>query len=234
MRVDEPDTFDPATTLVAVGRPLLLPGDTVAVTLQTRDATGQPLVIDGATVVFSAQGGSSVGAFLPVVDHQDGTYSANFVGATSGTAFTITAQVNGEPIASALPTLRVVGFTRIAAAGTVILSPDSGSGGFTCGIITTGDMCCWGLSRFGVRGNGVVAGDEGNVVPGFEPTLVAGGHQWTDVAAGSAHVCAVASTGVIYCWGGGWIGQLGDGVFGSYPTDGVTTPAPVSGDGTLH
>ena len=151
----EPDTgIDPATTSVTVGRPLLLPGDTVTVTLQTRDATGQPLVIEGATVVFSAQGGSSVGAFLPVVDHQDGTYSAKFVGATPGTALTITAQVDGEPIASALPTLRVVGFTRIAVAGTIILSPDSGSGGFTCGIITTGDMYCWGLYRFGIRGNG--------------------------------------------------------------------------------
>jgi len=85
------DTFDPATTVMTVGRPLLLAGDTVALTLQTRDATGQPLVIDGATVVFSTQGGSSVGAFLPVVDHQDGTYSANFVGATPGTALTIIA-----------------------------------------------------------------------------------------------------------------------------------------------
>jgi alpha-tubulin suppressor-like RCC1 family protein len=218
------DTFDPATTVVTVGRPLLLPGDTVAVTLQTRAATGEPLVIEGATVVFSAQGGSSAGAFLPVVDHQDGTYSANFVGATPGTALTITAQVNGEPVVSALPTLRVVGFTRIVAA----------TGEFTCGIITTGDMYCWGLSMFGVRGNGVVGGDEGSVEPGFEPTLVAGGHQWTDVAAGSAHVCAVANTGVIYCWGGGWFGQLGDGVFGPYPTDGVTTPTPVSGGGTFR
>jgi alpha-tubulin suppressor-like RCC1 family protein/predicted small lipoprotein YifL len=232
-----PDTFDPATTVMTVGRPLLLAGDTVAVTLQTRDATGQPLVIDGATVVFSAQGGSSVGAFLPVVDHQDGTYSANFVGATPGTALTITAQVDGEPIASALPTLRVVGFTRIAAAGTIILDPDSGSGGFTCGIITTGDMYCWGLARHGIRGDGHEGGDQGEgvIIPGFEPTLVAGGHQWTDVAAANGHVCAVASTGVIYCWGAGLNGQLGNGLSGdSIFFVPFLTPAPVSGDGTFR
>jgi len=212
-----------------------MPDDTVAVTLQTRDAMGQPMAIDGATVVFSAQGGSSLGAFLPVVDHHDGTYSANFVGTTLGTALTITAQVNGEPITSALPTLQIVGFTRIVAAGETILDPDSGSGGFSCGIITTGDMYCWGLSRFGVRGNGQEPGDEGTSEPGFEPTLVAGGHQWTDVAAGNYHVCAVASTGVIYCWGGGWSGQLGNGLSGSaIYLQPFPTPAPVSGDGIFR
>jgi alpha-tubulin suppressor-like RCC1 family protein len=228
-------TFDPAMTLVTAGRPLLLPGDTVALTVELRDHTGQPLAIPGATVAFLAQGGSSVGAFLPVVDHQDGTYSASFVGSTPGTALTITAQVNGDPITSASPMLRVVGFTRIVAAGATILSPDSGSGGFTCGIITTGDMYCWGASRFGVRGDGRQPGDEGTVEPGFEPTIVTGGHQWTDVAAGSNHVCAVASTGVVYCWGGAWSGQLGDGLSGDslYPLS-FPTPAPVAGDATFE
>src|SRR4051812_15246960 len=108
--------IDPAMSLVTVSRPLLLPGDTVQVTLQARDAGGQPLIVDAAAVAFSSQGGSG-GTFLPVVDHQDGTYTANFVGTTPGTALTITAQLDGRAVTSTLPTLRVVGFTRIVAAG---------------------------------------------------------------------------------------------------------------------
>ena len=64
---------DPPVSLVTVSRPLLLAGDTVQVTLQVRDGRGQPLILDGATVTFSSQGGSSLGGFLPVVDHQNGT-----------------------------------------------------------------------------------------------------------------------------------------------------------------
>jgi invasin-like protein/regulator of chromosome condensation (RCC1) repeat-containing protein/Regulator of Chromosome Condensation (RCC1) repeat protein len=221
--------IDPALSLVTVSRPLLLPGDTVQVTLQARDAAGQPLVVDGATVVFSSQGGSSGGAFLPVVDQQDGRYTANFVGATPGTAVTIAAQIDGHAITSTLPTLRVVGFTRIVAAGaTVVTTEGTTTGGFTCGIITTGDMFCWGISWFGIRGNGTA----GNMEPGLEPTLVGGGHRWTEVAAGNFFLCAVAVDGIVHCWGDGDVGQLGNGLQGNPPD--ITVPAPVSGSATYR
>jgi hypothetical protein len=221
---DPDDEFDPAMTLVTVERPLLLAGDTVQVTLQARDAAGQPVILDGATVVFSPQGGTSVGAFLPVVDHQDGTYSTNFVGTTLGTALTIEAQVNGTPITSTQPTLRVVGFTRIAAAGATQVSTVTTTGGFTCGIITTSDMYCWGISWFGIRGNGTAGSPE----PGLEPTRVSGGFQWTDVAAGNYFVCAVTGGGGIYCWGDNDLGQLGNGQSCSAPD--MTVPGPMSGN----
>jgi alpha-tubulin suppressor-like RCC1 family protein len=224
-----PPEVDPAMTLVTVDRPLLLPGDTVQVTLQLRDAAGQPLILAGATVVFSSQGGSSAGAFLPVEDQDDGTYSAGFVGATVGTPLTITAQVNGEAITSAPPTLRVVGFTRVAAAGaTFVGAQTTTTGGFTCGIITTGDMYCWGISWFGVRGNGTA----GDTEPGLEPTLVSGGLGWTDVSAGRYFVCGIAVGGAAYCWGDGDVGQLGNGASGSPPN--VTAPAPVSGNHNIR
>src|SRR2546421_3182441 len=219
---------DPAATLVTVGRPLLFAGDTVPVTLQTRNAAGLPLTVGGATVVFSSQGGTSVGAFLPTVDHHDGTYSAAFVGATMGTAVTIASRINGEPVASAPPTLRVVGFTRIVAAGATLVGAQTTTGGFTCGIITTGDMYCWGISWFGIRGNGTT----GNMSPGMEPTLVGGGHQWTDVAAGNYFLCGVAEGGRLYCWGDGDVGELGNGLSGNPPD--VTTPAPGSGNHTFR
>jgi hypothetical protein len=217
------DQIDPGTSSVTVGRPLLLPGDTVSVTLQVRDEAGQPLTLDGATVVFSTQGGSIAGAFLPVVDHQNGTFTANFVGGAPGDPLTIAAHINGQPITSTLPTLRVVGFHRIVAAGATLVGAETTTGGFTCGIITTGDMYCWGISWFGIRGNGTA----GSMEPGLEPTLVSGGHLWTEVAAGNYYLCAAATDGTMYCWGDGDVGQLGNGLSGGPPD--VTVPAPVSG-----
>src|SRR5207247_736260 len=115
---NQPDTkIDLARTLVTVGRPLLFAGDTVPVTLQTRNAAGQPLTAGGATVVLSTQGGTSGGTFLSVVDRHDGTYSADFAGETMGTAITIASGVEGEGVGSTPPPLRVRGRHRVLAAG---------------------------------------------------------------------------------------------------------------------
>lgn len=225
--VTGPDTkIDPAKTVVTVALPLLLPGDTVTVTLQARNAEGQAITAGGATVVFSVQGGSSTGTFTPVLDHHDGTYSASFIAGSVGTSLTIISQINGAPVTSAQPTVRVVGFTRIAAAGATVVGAQTTTGGFTCGIITTGDMYCWGVAWQGVRGNGTSTG----VVPGLVPTVVAGGHQWTEVAAGDWYVCALATGGVVYCWGGNDLSELGQGAPSGMD---VTLPTPVSGDSTF-
>jgi alpha-tubulin suppressor-like RCC1 family protein len=189
-------------TLVTVGRPLLLPGDTVPVTLRARDGAGQPLTAGGATVVFSLQGGSSAGTFLPVVDHHDGSYSADFVGETMGTAVTIASSINGETVTSTPPTLRVVGFTRIIAAGATLVGVQTTTGGFTCGIITTGDMYCWGANRNGWLGNGTTA-------DALVPTAVSGGHAFTQLSGGQDHTCGVRTDGNAYCWGGNDKGELG-------------------------
>lgn len=220
--------IDPAMSTISVVRPILFADDTVRVTLHTRDALNHPLTFGGAAVVFSSQGGGSTGTFLPVVDNLD-TYSSDFVGASMGTALTITASTDGAPVTSSLPTLRVVGFTRIAAAGTTQGGAQTTTAGFTCGIITTGDMYCWGVSWFGVRGNGTF----GSLTPGLEPTLVGGGHTWTDVAAGMYFVCAVATSGSLYCWGSGGAGELGNGISGHGSSDNVAIPTQISGNGTF-
>src|SRR5213076_1914174 len=138
-------------------------------------------------------------------------YSADFAGETMGTAITIASRINGEAVTSTPPTLRVVGFTRIVAAGATMVGAPTTIGGFTCGIITTGAMYCWGISWLGIRGNS----DGGSTQPGLVPTLVGGGHQWSDVAAGNYFVCAVAVGGGVYCWGDGDVGQLGNGLSGN-------------------
>src|SRR5256714_4215219 len=142
---NQPDTkIDLARTLVTVGRPLLFAGDTVPVTLQTRNAAGQPLTAGGATVVFSAQGGTSVGTFLSVVDRHDGTYSADFAGETMGTAITIASRIQCEAVTSTPPTLRVVGVTRIVAARAPLVGGPNTTRGLPLGIITTRALFCWG------------------------------------------------------------------------------------------
>jgi alpha-tubulin suppressor-like RCC1 family protein len=220
---------DPTKSTISMARPLLFVDDTVRATLQTRDALNHPLVFGGASIVFSSQGGSSVGTFRPVVDNQNGTYSADFVGVSIGTALTIPASIDGAPISSTLPTVRVVGFTRIAAAGATQVGGVITTAGYTCAIITTGDMYCWGVSWFGVLGNGSL----GSLSPGPTPTLVAGGHHWTDVAAGMYYVCAVESGGSVFCWGGGGAGELGNGNIGHGSADNVAIPTPISGGGTF-
>jgi len=225
-----PNRIDPTKSTLSVVRPLLFVDDTVRITLHGRNALSNPLPFGGATVVFSSSGGTSTGTFQPVVDNQNGTYSADFVGVSLGTPLTITASIDGAPVTSTLPTVRVVGFTRIAAAGaTQVNAVTTTTAGYTCGIITTGDMYCWGVSWFGVLGNGSF----GSLTPGPTPTLVSGGHQWTDVATGMYYVCAVANGGSVFCWGSGGSGEIGNGNFGDGSADNVAIPTPISGAGTF-
>ena len=218
--------IDLTKSTITVARPLLFVDDTVRATLQARDALDHPLTFGGTAIVFSSQAGSSVGTFRPVVDSQNGTYSADFTGVSIGSPLTIAASVDGAAVASSMPTMRVVGFTRIAAGGAAQTGAQTTStAGFTCGIITTGDMYCWGVSWFGVLGNGSF----GSFSPGPTPTLVVGGHQWTDVSAGMNYVCAIASDSRVFCWGGGDSGQIGNGNFGHGSMDNVAVPTPISG-----
>src|SRR4029077_17857568 len=76
---------DPTKSTLSVVRPLLFVDDTVRTTLQTRDALNHPLTFGGAAIDFSSQGGTSVGTFRPIVDNQNGIYSADFVGVSLGT-----------------------------------------------------------------------------------------------------------------------------------------------------
>lgn len=219
---------DAGKSTITLTRPLLFVDDTVLATLQARDARSNPLTTGGATVIFSSMGsatGSSSLTVIPTVDRGDGTYTSNVIGSGIGSGRTVIASIDGIPV-QATPNLRVVGFTKIAATGSTWVGATTTTGGYTCGIITTGDMYCWGVSWFGIRGSGT----PGAFAPGPAATLVSGGHQWTDVATGMYYACAVAGGGTMYCWGDGDIGEQGNGAFGNPPD--VQTPTPVSGNGT--
>jgi alpha-tubulin suppressor-like RCC1 family protein len=75
---------------------------------------------------------------------------------------------------------------------------------------------CWGWNLQGQLGDGTTTNR--NV-----PTLVQGGHQWTQITTGRTHTCAVNDIGVAYCWGDGANGRLGHGGTANKPI-----PTPVS------
>ncbi|MCU0277577.1 MAG: hypothetical protein MUE31_01655, partial [Candidatus Nanopelagicales bacterium] len=78
--------------------------------------------------------------------------------------------------------------------------------GYTCAILSTGTVQCWGSNEYGQLGNGTRT-DIG--VP--TPVSVKGIRNATAIAAGARHACAVLSTGTVECWGRNRLGQLGDG-----------------------
>lgn len=58
-----------------------------------------------------------------------------------------------------------------------------------------------------------------------EPFATTTIRHYTDVATGGQHTCAIAESGVAYCWGKGELGQLGNG-----SPDDVANPRPVAGN----
>lgn len=89
----------------------------------------------------------------------------------------------------------------------------------TCGVTTGGDAYCWGRNDDGQLGDGNLGTDS------HTPVLVAGGHVFQSISAGTVHTCGVTTGGDAYCWGRNNLGQLGDGNVGT----GVDTPVAVTG-----
>ena len=77
----------------------------------------------------------------------------------------------------------------------------------TCALDSTGAAYCWGLGTSGQLGNNSTAQ---SLVPVAVTTSgVLAGKTLTQLAAGTAHVCALDSAGAAYCWGSNGDGQLG-------------------------
>jgi alpha-tubulin suppressor-like RCC1 family protein len=75
----------------------------------------------------------------------------------------------------------------------------------TCALRSDQVLLCWGDN-----GNGEVGvGEESEIFPPTPVESTVG--EWSALAVGDEHTCAVAGDGVIYCWGGNGDGQLGTG-----------------------
>ncbi len=99
------------TSVVTAAPDSIAVGDSSLFTLLTKDAAGNPLTTGGHTITFAVSGGSSAGTLRSVVDHGNGTYTAEFVGTGAGTTLTVTASIDGTPpvISTAVVTVTSAG-----------------------------------------------------------------------------------------------------------------------------
>ncbi len=90
---------------------------------------------------------------------------------------------------------------------------------FTCALLETGAVHCWGANSFGQLGDGTRVARTG-------PAPIASGARFRSLSAGWGHACAAERTGRLLCWGINTLGQLGTGG----TSDGESVPAPVTQD----
>jgi len=90
----------------------------------------------------------------------------------------------------------------------------------TCGFMSGGVAYCWGDGESGQLGNGSTTSSS---VP---MAVIAGGLTFTAVSAGYLHTCGVTPSGVAYCWGDNYYGELGTG-----STTSSSVPVAVTGGG---
>lgn len=77
---------------------------------------------------------------------------------------------------------------------------------FTCALLASGEVNCWGDNTFGTLGNSAVGSQS------LTPVKVNLDERATDVVAGRNHACALLSqTNSVVCWGRGFGGRLGNG-----------------------
>ena len=88
----------------------------------------------------------------------------------------------------------------------------------TLGLRATGQLYAWGLATSGRLG-------DNSTVAKSSPVLVSGGFvDWISASAAESHNLGLRANGVLYAWGAGTSGRLGDGT-----TLGKSSPVVVSG-----
>ena len=80
---------------------------------------------------------------------------------------------------------------------------------FSCGLLFSGEVKCWGNNQFGQLGLGHTRQVGDNTSDVFESVNLGGGA--LKIAVGGNHACALLSEGKVRCWGYNNSGQLGLG-----------------------
>ena len=75
---------------------------------------------------------------------------------------------------------------------------------FSCAVLTSRRVYCWGANEAGQLGNGTTTGTER-----AEP--ISSSLEFVEVEAGMSHTCALTVLGEAWCWGTNSWGQVGDG-----------------------
>ena len=94
----------------------------------------------------------------------------------------------------------------------------------TCGLTSAGDAYCWGYNAYGQVGNGTAGGGDGqgngsHAADQPSPVRVTGSKTFSTLVANGYNTCGLTSSGVAYCWGNNYFGQIGDGTGGNGFTD---------------
>ncbi len=164
-------------------------GDTLTATVEVLDSNG--FTIPSAVVQWTT---SDPGVAL--VD-DSGLITS---GARGSAIIVATADILADSVA-----VNVVEFTTVAQGGH-----------HACGITVASGLFCWGSdvlndltinpvsSAFGQLGTG-------DTTASFLPQRVVGNHDFVAVSAGETHTCALDTSGVAFCWGANFAGQVGDG-----------------------
>jgi len=85
---------------------------------------------------------------------------------------------------------------------------------FTCAVLDSGDVKCWGKNDVGQLGQGdtVPRGDgPGEMGDNLDSVKLGPGRSAVSVAAGGTHACVVLDNDKVKCWGGNAAGRLGLG-----------------------
>lgn len=88
-------------------------------------------------------------------------------------------------------------------------------GTFSCALTTAGGVRCWGSGSLGQLGDGSLTSSSVPVTPAGLSSGVA------SVSVGAQHACALASSGIVKCWGWNNYGETGD------TSGATTTPQPI-------
>jgi alpha-tubulin suppressor-like RCC1 family protein len=113
---------------------------------------------------------------------------------TSGVAYCWGSNRNGE-IGDGTTTTR--GTPTRVTAGLAFVQISSGNS-FTCALTPSGVAYCWGDNSHGQLGKGQVG------PLSKSPSRVTGGLTFRQISAADRGTCAIATSGVAYCWGGAW------------------------------
>lgn len=78
-----------------------------------------------------------------------------------------------------------------------------------CGRTAAGEVWCWGYGMLGGLG-------QGSYLVSATPLKVVApaGTVFTSITAGGGHTCGLADSGLLYCWGSNFAGQVGTGFVG--------------------
>jgi alpha-tubulin suppressor-like RCC1 family protein len=177
----------------------------------TTTNSNTPVPVSGLTLGVSAiSAGYHHTCALVNVTTVSGGITVNNVGAKCWGSNTFGELGNGNNVPSSSPE-QVSGLTSG-------VSGISAGNDYTCALLSSGSMKCWGKNGAGNLGNGTYTSSNIPVqVSGLTSGVIA-------ISAGGQHTCAVVGAGSAKCWGNNEYGNLGNGT-----TTGSNIPVQVSG-----